>query len=618
MEQGKRPNFLIRLWLGFWRGLTAFRIAVFNIVFLIVLALVIKLIVSPADRIRLEEQTTLVIAPQGAVVEQHTGEPLERFIDEAMGRAAPETRLRDILAALKRAREDDRIAQVLINTDQLWALGPGMQRELRDALAAFRTSGKRVVAYGGYFAQSQYFLASLADEVWLDPDGIVFLEGYGAFRNYFREGLEDKLEVDINLFRVGEYKSAVEPFIRDDMSEEDREANRYFIGSLWQDYLEAVAMQRGMPVEVLAGFIDNMAARIEAAGGDLAALALEAGLVDRLVSRPEARAELARRGAPDDDHGFRQIHFLEYLKTRDGVKIPGDEVGVVVAQGVILDGHQSPGTIGADSTAALLNKAARDDRIKAVVFRVDSPGGSAFASEVIRREMTALRDAGKPVIVSMGNVAASGGYWISMGADEVWAYPTTITGSIGIFGLFPTLQDTLAKIGVYTDGVGTTPLAGAFRGDRPLPEEARRILQAVIENGYDSFINLVAEHRQMTPQAVDAVGQGRVWSGSQAQQRGLVDQLGTLEDAIAAAARHAGLGDEYRVGYVEPELGAFESLLAELTGQAIAKLDIRAGGWADLLPRGTRARIENDLKLLSAAVDGGRPAVMAHCLCAVP
>lgn len=619
MEHPKRPNFLLRLWLGFWRGLTAFRIAVFNIVFLVVLALLIKLILSPGDRIVIDDRSTLVIAPQGVVVEQHTGEPVERLINEAMGQATPETRLRDLLAALKQARDDDRIVQVLINTDQMWSLGPGMQQELRDAFEAFRASGKRVVAYSGFFGQTQYFLASLADEVWLDPEGVVFLEGYGSFRNYYREGLEDKLEVDINLFRVGEYKSAAEPYIRDDMSEADREARRYFLGSLWQDYLEAVAMQRGMPVEVLARFIENMASRVESVDGDLAALALQAGLVDRLVSRPEARAELARRGAPDDEKGFRQINFLEYLGTGAGVEIPGDRVGVVVAQGVILEGEQPPGTVGGDSTAALLRKAARDDDIKAVVFRVDSPGGSAFASEVIRREMVALKDAGKPVIVSMGNVAASGGYWISMGADEVWAYPTTITGSIGIFGLFLTLQDTFAKIGVHTDGVGTTPLAGALRGDRELPDEARRILQSVIENGYDSFISLVAEHRRMTRGEVDTVGQGRVWSGSQAQQRGLVDQLGTLEGAVVAAARRAGLGEDYRVEYVEPELGAFESFLAELTGQAIARLDIRgAGGWEAMLPHGVRARIEDDLRLLSAAVEQRRPAAMAHCLCAVP
>ncbi len=618
MTERNQRNFLVRLWLGFWRGLTAFRIAVFNILFLIVLALIIKFIFSPGGQIVVQEGTTLVIEPKGMMVEQYTGDPVERLINEALGQSVPETRLRDVVAALDRAREDDDIAQVLVRTDELWNVGPGIGKELARLFDEFRASGKPVIAHGGFLGQSQYFLASLADEIWLDTDGLVVLEGYGRFRSYFREGLE-KLDVDINLFRVGEYKSAMEPYIRDDMSDEAREAAEYYMGSLWQEYLEQVAMNRGMPLEHLARIVDSQPELLEAANGDSAAMALEQGLVDRLVSRPEVRAELARTGHPDDDTGFRQISFQDYLQVPERPAVGEDKVGVIVAQGVILDGEHPPGSIGSDTVSRLIREAGKDDSIKAVVLRVDSPGGSAFGSEVIRRELMALREAGKPVVVSMGNLAASGGYWIAMGADEVWAHPSTITGSIGIFGMIPTFQNTLAKIGVYNDGVGTTPLAGAFQPGRELPDEAGRMLQSIIENGYGDFIDLVAEHRQMSFEEVDEVARGRVWSGSQALDRGLVDQLGNLDDAVAAAARQAGLGDDFEKVYVERKLGAFESFVMEMTGQTLARLDVKIeSGMYGLLPRTTRARIEQDLRLLKETAEARRPSVMAHCLCGVP
>jgi protease IV len=478
MTDSKSPNILVRLWLGFWRGVTALRMAVFNILFLIVLALVIGLIVRGGDKLMLESDTTLVLNPNGVIVEEYVGSPIERAVNEALGQQLPQTRLRDVLAALEYAAEDDRVTQVLIQTDKLLGIGPGMQQELAAAFERFRASGKPLIAHGGWYSQGQYFLASLADEIWLDNEGIVLLEGYGFYRQYYAEGL-DKLEIDVNLIRVGEYKSAMEPFIRNDMSEEDREATRYFLGDLWQQYLQRVARNRGMPPEVLVDLTENLADYIEQANGDLARMALDRGLVDRLVSRPELRSELARRGAPDDNGSFRQIDMHSYVA---GMRLQPtfreNQVGVIVAQGVIVDGSQPPGTIGSDSTSRLIRQALNDDQIKAVVLRVDSGGGSAFASEVIRRELLTLREAGKPVVVSMGNVAASGGYWIAMGADEVWAYPATITGSIGIFGFFPTFQNTLAKIGVHTDGVGTTPYAGALRSDREMSDDVAACCKA--------------------------------------------------------------------------------------------------------------------------------------------
>ncbi len=619
MTEASKGNFLWRIWSGFWNGLTAFRMAVFNILFLLVLALLIRAVL-PGDRVELEADTTLVLAPVGMIVEQYTGTPAERAIDEALGQQLPETLLRDILRTLELAAVDRDITQVLVVTDQLLGVAPGTLSELSAAFERFRQSGKPVIAYGSTLIQGTYGLAALADEIWLNPEGMAMIEGYSYFRNYYREGLE-KLRVDVNLFRVGEFKSAMEPFIRDSMSEADRAAAEYFIGGLWQEYLEIVARHRGMPVERLAGVIENAVPILEQFDGDAATAALESGLVDRLMTRPEARVELASRGAVDEKNGFRQIAMDDYLAVPRTPAPGGDQVGVIVARGAITEGNQPPGTIGSDSLSRLLRKAARDDGIKAVVLRVDSGGGSAFASEEIRQEMLALKDSGKPVVVSMANVAASGGYWIAMGADEVWAYPNTITGSIGIFGFFPTFQNSLAEIGIRTDGFGVTPLAGALRPDMALTEPVRRAFQAMIESGYRSFIGLVGQYRDMTPEQVDAVAQGRVWTGAQARDRGLVDQLGTLEEAVAAAARFAGLTDEYRTVYVEPELSALERFFAQLGGQALAQVGvdriIAATAWPGRdLYLGLRRQLD---RVTSADTRRtGLPSAMAHCLCEAP
>ena len=620
MAHSQRPNILVRLWLGFWRSVTALRMATFNIIFLLLLALIIGALVRGGDKLLIEEDTTLVLNPRGFIVEEHTGSPIERALNEALGQGVAETQLRDILEALERAAADERITQVLISTEELVAVAPGVMLELSAAFERFRASGKPVIAYGGFFGQGQYFLASLADEIWLDPDGLVLLTGYGFFRQYYAEGL-DRLGVDVNLIRVGEYKSAMEPFIRSDMSPEDREATEYFLNDLWRRYVEMTARNRGMPVEVMAELTQNFSGHLQAADGDIAQMALDRGLVDRLVSRPEMRAEMASRGAPDDNGSFRNIGLASLISVPEPKKLrpATEQVGVIVAQGVITEGIQPAGVIGADSTSRLIRQALHDESIRAVVLRVDSGGGSAFASEVIRRELMALREAGKPVVVSFGNVAASGGYWIAMGADEIWAYPSTITGSIGIFGFFPTFQDTLAKIGIYTDGVGTTPLSSALRADLPLDEEARRLLQTVIEHGYREFIGLVAEHRNMSINEVEAVAQGRVWTGAQAQARGLVDQLGTLEDAIGSAARMAGLGEEFRFSYVEPELKPWQQFLTQMGARAILAAGFDpAASWLNWVPQDLRAGLLADLHLVLNSTRNGRPGVMAHCLCEAP
>ncbi|MFW5926774.1 MAG: S49 family peptidase, partial [Wenzhouxiangella sp.] len=333
MTDSRRPNILVRLWLGFWHGLTAFRMAVFNILFLIVLALIIGLILAPEDKLIIEDDTTLVLAPRGDIVEEYTGTPVERMLNEALGQEEPETRLRDIVSALERAADDDRIDRILVQTDELWGMGVGVMADLSDAFAAYRESGKEVIAHGGFMGQAQYFLASQADEIWLDQDGMVLLEGFARYRNYYREGL-DRLDVEVNVFRQGDYKSAMEPWERSDMSPADREASEFWLGGLWQDYVETVAMNRGLPADVLIDIVDNLPEHLARADGDPARMALDTGLVDRLVSRPELRAELARRGAPDEHDGFRQLGFRQFDREKRGMRVTADRVGIIVAEGM--------------------------------------------------------------------------------------------------------------------------------------------------------------------------------------------------------------------------------------------------------------------------------------------
>ncbi|NKI36090.1 signal peptide peptidase SppA [Wenzhouxiangella sp. XN79A] len=620
MTESKQSNFLVRLWRGFWGGVTTLRMFVFNILFLLVLAFLIRGMLS-GDRITVEDDTTLVIAPVGLIVEEYTGAPAERAINEALGQQLPETRLRDLLRTLELAADDDRIVQVLLRTDRLLGLSAGTMTELDAAVKRFRESGKPIVAFGSSMTQAQFGLASMADEIWLDPDGLLLIEGISRFRNYYADALE-LLRVDVNLFRVGEFKSAAEPYIRNDMSEADQEAAEFWIGGLWQQYLELIAANRGLPIERLIEQTQNPVEMVVSANGDPAAAALDAGWVDRLITRPEARIELADRGAPDDDKGFRQIGMDDYLAVPRTPKVPRDRVGIVVASGSIVEGSQSPGMIGGDSTARLLRKAADDDSIKAVVFRIDSGGGSAFASEIIRQEMMALRETGKPVIVSMGDVAASGGYWIAMGADEVWAYPNTITGSIGIFGMFPTFQRTLETVGINTDGFGTTPLAGALRPDLAMSDTVGELFQSVIEHGYREFIGLVGEHRDMTTAEVDEVAQGRVWTGAQARDRGLIDQLGTLDEAIDAAARMAGLSDDYGTLYVEPKMSPFEEFLAQMGAEAMVRagLDLPTHPIRALFGNALYDQVTGDLTVIAGTRSSrpGMPEVVAHCLCESP
>lgn len=613
----ENPGVIRRLFRGLWNALNFTRRLVFNLIFLVLLIGFAVAIFG--GRATLAPRTALVLDPKGALVEQFSSDPSQRALASAVGSEVKEVQLRDVLRVIDAATKDARIERLVLIPDDIERAGLSTLREVGAALDRFKAAGKEVVAVSGGMGQSQYYLAAHANRILLDPEGAVLLEGFANYRSYFKDAL-DKLGVQVHLIKVGTFKSAAEPYVLNEASNAAKEADLYWMGGLWQEYLGEIANLRKIDAAKIGEDIAHYDERVAAQGGDLAKLALEQKLVDQLATRAEVRALLRAQGAAEGNDSFRQIDFKKYLGTLAPENLPGvgaAQVAVVVAQGEIVPGEQPPGMIGGRSTAQLVRNAREDDKVKAVVLRVNSPGGDASASELIRREVVQTREAGKPVIVSMGDVAASGGYWIAMDGDEIWAQPTTITGSIGIFGLFATLPETLAKIGVHTDGIGTTPLAGALDIRRPLSPQLESILNSVIKRGYGEFIGKVAKARGKTPEQIDTIAQGRVWSGAQAKERGLVDKLGGLDDAIAAAAARAKLGTAYQVRYVEREMSAWERLaLSFSSSEALVRM-VRWTGFS--LPSG--AISASDLRQLSGVVEslrGKRYGAFAHCFCELP
>lgn len=623
-RRGPIASFFVGLWdvMNFTRRLIT-NFLFFGLLFL-VLMFILAAIAGGSARPVLD-RSTLVIAPDGRLVEQYHTDPITRSFNRAFGEGKGELQLRDVLRALESARTDKRIERVFLHLDGLQGGGMASLREVADAVARVRASGKQVVAFSEQMDQKQYLVAAQANEVYLDPMGMLLLEGLGRYRQYFREGLQDKLGVDVHLFKVGEYKSAAEPFVLDAASPESKEADLFWMNDVWQRYINDVAKARRMPPAQLANSINTLPTAVVAAQGDLAQLALRQKLVDGLKTREQVEDLLVERGVADDDAegGFRQVSLNGYLAHLDEGLVPvvgGRQVAVVVAEGEITSGDQPPGTIGGDSTAALLREARDDGAVKAVVLRVNSPGGEVFASEVIRREIDALKAEGKPVVVSMGDVAASGGYWIAMNADRIYADPSTITGSIGIFGLFPTLPRTLEKIGVRTDGVGTTPLAGAFDITRPLDPQVGTVIQSVIEKGYRDFTGRVAKARGRSVEQVDAVARGRVWSGAQAMQRGLVDAMGGLQVAIDDAAKRAELGERknYRVRYIEKAATPFERFFGGMAESRVGALMLRESDLARSLLVRAAPQAARDLRFIEQAVTDRRGSpvkAVAYCFC---
>ncbi len=528
---------------------------------------------SEEGQVKIPQESALTLDLRGNIVIQKVAiSPLDEFLEEALEQSNdnPEVLLQDVIYTIENAQQDNRIKALVLNLQGLGSAGLDKLQQIGDAIDRFKASGKPVYAIGDYFTQNQYYLASRANHVYLNPEGFMMLEGYNRYRLYFKEALA-KLKVSTHIFRVGTYKSAIEPYIRDDMSEAAKESNLAWLTSLWNVYKADVAKARNIELDNFDESLEVFNAKFDEANGDYALYAQQNGWVDALKTRNEIRAELADLvGTNKSTLGYNNVSYKNYLKV---IKAPfpivnntADKVGIVVAKGTILNGTQKAGTIGGDSTAHMLRRARLDSSVKAVVLYVDSPGGSAFASEIIRQEVELLKEAGKPVVASMSTYAASGGYWISASADQIWASPATITGSIGIFGMFMTFEDTLDYLGVRTDGIGTTDI-GALTPTAALKPQMANIIQRSIEHGYDEFISLVAQQRNMTKENVDEIAQGRVWIGQTAKELGLVDELGNLDDATKAAADLAEL-ETYDTKYFEQSLSPREKFWQEIFGIA--------------------------------------------------
>ncbi len=618
-------RYLLTFLRGLWHGLDVLR-RVLHL--LLMLALLTLIIVGLRGSIaHLPERGALIVHPSGEIVEQLAGEPLQRALSEAQGESAPQTLLWDLTRAIRSARGDAHIQALLIETDDLAGAGQPELEELAAAIREFRASGKKVIAHGSYFLQGQYYLAAQADEVYLDPFGFVMLPGYDRYRMYFKDAI-DKLAVDVHLVRAGKFKSAAEPFVRRDMSDEERQESTAYLQSLWLGYRTSVGAARHLDPGAFSSYADGYAAAVQKAGGDLAGVAKAAGLVTALSTDAEVDKRMAELvGADDGKRGFQGVMLDDYLRAlRPEERMhhnAGAAVGVIVASGEMFDGDQPSGTIGGESTAALLRQARNDDSIKAVVLRIDSPGGSVLAAEQIYREVQLLRAAGKPVIASMGDLAASGGYYIAAPADEILASANTITGSIGVFATVPTFDRTLAKLGVHVDGVGTTALSGTLRLDRPLQPAMEAILQAGVDHSYAQFIERVASGRHKTPAEIDAIAQGRVWAGRDALRLGLIDRIGGYDDAVHAAAQRARLGKDYDVRVIEPELSFTEQLLLSTRG-TYATLVRGAGlGGGSGLGAELRTQLAPQLQPLEREVARWQRLAatpqhtLAYCFCAV-
>ncbi len=591
----------------FWKYFRKFQSVVGTLLFL-ALVVFITISIFKGDRVSVPEQAALVVSLDGAIQEQkiYNQSPLAAMSGQAVTR---QTILRDVIRAIDLAARDDRITMMIVNTNKLAGALPSKLHYIGDAMSRFRETGKKIVTYGDSFSQGGYLIASYADEIYLNPYGAVLLYGYGSYRSYFK-GFLDKIKAEIQLFRVGKYKSAMEPFIRSDMSPASKEASLALMGDLWAEYTQSVEQGRNLITNSIRDNFDKVDADLAGLKGDMAELALQYDLVDGLKTREDWRVFLAERlGTKKSNLKDRIINHHAYLAANARARVSSEKlIAVVYANGTIMDGQHPQGTAGGDTVSRHLREARLNEKVKAVVLRVDSPGGSAYASELIRQEVLLLKAAGKPVVVSMGSLAASGGYWISANADEIWAAPTTITGSIGIFGAIPNLEGTMAAIGITTDGVGTTSLSMAGVS-KPLPEKVKALIQSNIENGYDRFLNIVAEGRNMTVEQVNEIAQGRVWTGNKARELGLVDKLGTFDDAVKSAAGRAKL-DDYKVAFWEDPIPWEAKLIADFmerhatVGKMLMAKTIRP---QDILA----ARIMEKLSLFGQLNDPGH----AYVLC---
>ncbi|WMN64523.1 signal peptide peptidase SppA [Vibrio parahaemolyticus] len=608
-------KFIGLIFKGIWKSITFIRLALANLIFLLIIAVFYFAFTYTGEgRPVIEKESALVMNLSGPIVEQRRYvNPMDSVAGSLLGNEMPkENVLFDIVDTIRYAKDDAKVSGLVLALRDLPETNLTKLRYIAKALNEFKASGKPVYAVGDFYNQSQYYLASYADKVYMAPDGGVLIKGYSAYSMYYKTLLE-KLDVSTHVFRVGTYKSAIEPFIRDDMSDAAKESATRWVTQLWSAFVDDVTTNRNINAKVLNPTMEELLAEMKSVDGDLAQLAVKMGLVDELATRQDIRTLFAKEFGSDGKDSYNAISYYDYLATiRPDYTLTNHDIAVVVASGAIMDGQQPRGTVGGDTVASLLRQARNDEKVKAVVLRVDSPGGSAFASEVIRNEVEALKKAGKPVVVSMSSLAASGGYWISMSADKIVAQPTTLTGSIGIFSVITTFEKGFSKLGINTDGVGTSP----FSGDgitTGLSEGASQAFQLGIEHGYKRFISLVGSNRDMTVEEVDKVAQGRVWTGQDALSFGLVDQMGDFDDAVELAAKLANVTD-YGIYWVEEPLSPTELFLQEFMNQVKVSLGVDA---TSLLPKSLQPvaqQFEQDASLLQSFNDPkGQYAFCLNC-----
>jgi protease-4 len=601
-----------------WGAVDASRRFVMNFIFLLIVIFILTSMFSSSE-IKVEDKTALLLEIKGDIVEQHAGGSRDVLMAELNGENKRSTQLRDILAALQHAAKDPKISSVVLNVEGMGSAGLASLREVAAAIIEFKASGKKVVAWGSDFNQRQYFLAAHANEVYLHPMGNVFIKGFGGYSNYYRDAL-DKIGVTVNVLKVGKYKNFAEPYIANGPSDASKEAQAYLYSDLWKTYTTDVEKARKLKEGAISDSINNLPELVKVAKGSMAQVALNAKWVDGLKTRDQVDQLMLGLGAKDPHHSsYRNIKLTEYLATMPK-RLFGEGVGVIIAEGEISGGMAPAGSIGGLSTANLIRDARENSQIKSIVLRVNSPGGSAFGSELIRHELELTKKAGKPVVISMGDVAASGGYWISMTSDEVIADSATITGSIGVFGIIPTFEKVMDKVGVHTAGTTTTWLAGADNIMRPLDPRFAELVQAGVENIYREFTTKAAVARKTTPEKIDEFAQGRVWTGTQAKERGLIDRVGSFKDALKSAATLAKLPDTARVIYVEPEMSKIDKFLS-MFGDSAAKIitdKVKADIGASGIPVDTVTKMAKEFTWITEMKSGNQAFMpLTHCFCKV-
>ena len=606
---------MMRFLKGIWRVLSGISRAISVLVpllFVAIFMIAFSTTLSESTPELLPERAALLIAPSGPLVEDSPPvDTLSAFINQDYDQPVL---LNDVVRSIRWAATDERITSLVFDLENLAGPSTSQTLEISSAIDVFRASGKPVIAVGDFYSQAHYLLASQADQILLHPEGGMFLEGFSVYRSYLRSFLE-KIRVTMHVFRAGENKSAVEPYLRDDMSEEEREVVSRWLEALWATYTELAESGRELPAGTMDQFIASFAAQLSASDNDLAETMLAAGWVDMLADHAQMEDALAEWVGVTDEDGYAEVILLDrYVEDVKMSRSLSEEslplIAIIPVEGTLMPGDSEEGMAGSDTINGYIDTALEAEDLAAIVLRVNSPGGSVFASDLIRRKLLEVADADIPIVVSMGTVAASGGYWIAAEADEIWALPTTLTGSIGAFSAFPTIEGIVEYIGVTVDGVGTTPLAGAASFDRGLSPEMASIVQALAYGAYDDFIELVASGRDMSEQAVREVADGLVWTGAEAAERGLVDELGGLDGAVLAAARLAGV-EEWRTARtrVPP---SFESVLLQELSRSFGMVAVPLGGWFESLVSAFKPAI----KSLSSLRDPMH--VYAQCLPCAP